>query len=142
MTVTTRRPTPPTSTEEIARYVAGAGMLLAGVGHLTFAREGFRAQVPHWIPFDADATVLVSGGVELSAGLGLIALPKERRRMSALLTAFLVGIFPGNISQFRHGHDGAGLDSDRKRIVRLAAEPLMWAVALHAGGHLRRMFRR
>lgn len=132
----------PTTSEEIARYVAGAGMLLAGVGHLTFAREGFRAQVPHWVPFDADATVLVSGGVELSAGLGMIVLPKERRTMSALLTAFLVGIFPGNISQFRHGHDGAGLDSARKRTVRLAAEPAMWVVALHAGGYLNRWRRR
>jgi uncharacterized membrane protein len=132
----------PTISEEVARYVAGAGMLFAGLGHLTFAREGFRAQVPPWVPFDADATVLVSGGVELAAGLGLIILPKERRTMSALLTAGLVGIFPGNIEQFRHGRDGAGLDSARKRTVRLAAEPVMWAVALHAGGHLNRWFRR
>jgi uncharacterized membrane protein len=132
----------PTTSEEVARYVAGAGMLLAGLGHLTFARDGFRAQVPPWIPFDADATVLVSGGVELSAGLGMIILPRERRTMSALLAAFLVGIFPGNIEQFRHGRDGAGLDSARKRTVRLAAEPVMWAVALHAGGYLNRWFRR
>ena len=94
-------------------------MLLAGTGHLTFARKGFRAQVPHWVPFDADATVLVSGGVELSAGLGMIILPRERGTMSALLTAFLVCIF-----------------------VRLAAEPLMWVVALHAGGYLNRWLRR
>lgn len=56
--------------------------------------------------------------------------------MSALLTTFLVAVFPGNISQYVNHADGLGLDTDRKRLIRLFAEPLMWAVALHAGGLL------
>jgi hypothetical protein len=42
-------------------------MVVAGAGHLSFARRGFQAQVPDWVPADKDATVLVSGVV----GLGL-----------------------------------------------------------------------
>lgn len=54
--------------------------------------------------------------------------------MSALLTTFLVAVFPGNIHQYVNRVDG--LDSDRKRLIRLFIEPLMWATALHAGGLL------
>lgn len=124
--------------QQVARWVAGAGMALAGISHLTFAREGFRAQVPPWVPVDADDTVLLSGAVELSLGLGLLALPRERRRMAALTTAFLVAVFPGNIAQYRNQVDGLGLDTDTKRLVRLFLEPLLWATALHAGGLLDR----
>lgn len=100
-------------------------MGFAGISHLTFAREGFRAQVPTWVPIDADDTVLLSGAVEIALGLGLVALPKERRRMAALLATFLVAVFPGNISQYVNRVDGLGLDSDRKRLIRLLVEPLM-----------------
>jgi uncharacterized membrane protein len=105
---------------------------------LSFAREGFRAQVPPWVPIDADEVVLVSGAVEIALGVGLLTLPAERRRMAALATAFLVGVFPGNIAQYRNRVGGLGLDTDRKRLGRLLVEPLMWATALHAGGLLPR----
>jgi uncharacterized membrane protein len=64
-------------------------MAFAGTSHLTFAREEFGAQVPSWVPMDADDVVLISGAVEIALGLGLVALQQERRRMSALLTTFL-----------------------------------------------------
>jgi uncharacterized membrane protein len=111
-------------------------MAFAGASHLTFAREGFQAQVPSWVPMGADEVVLISGAVEFALGVGLVGPPKERRRMAGLLTAFLVAVFPGNISQYVRHADGLGLDTDRKRLVRLLVEPLMWAVALHAGGLL------
>ena len=98
-------------------------MAFAGISHLTFARKGFRAQVPNWAKtewLDTDDVVL----------------PEERRRMAALTTATLVAVFPGNIAQYVHQRDGLGLDTDRKRLVRLFTEPLLWAVALHAGGLL------
>ena len=44
----------------------GAALLTAGTGHLTNAREEFRAQVPSWFPADPDAVVLVSGVAELA----------------------------------------------------------------------------
>ena len=128
--------TTPPLTQQLARWGWGAGLILAGTGHLTVVREEFRSQVPPWVPIDADDVVLLSGAVEISLGLGLLALPKERRRMSALATAFLVAVFPGNIAQYRHQVDGLGLDTDRKRLVRLLIEPALWATALHAGGLL------
>ena len=94
--------TTPPLTQQLARWGWGAGLILAGTGHLTFVREEFRSQVPPWVPIDADDVVLLSGAVEIALGLGLLALPKERRRMSALATAFLVAVFPGNIAQYRH----------------------------------------
>lgn len=131
-----------TLTEQVARYGGGAAMAFAGISHLTFAREAWRAQVPGWVPIDADDTVVISGAFEIALGAGLILLPDERRTMAALTTAFLVAVFPGNISQYVNSEDGVGLDSDRKRLVRLFAEPLMWATALHAGGLLARRRRR
>ena len=132
-------PVSPPLGQQLARWAGGAAMMFAGVSHLTFARKGFQAQVPDWAKtdwLDTDDIVLVSGAVEIALGLGLLVLPKERRRMAALTTAVLVAVFPGNISQYVHQRDGLGLDTDRKRLIRLFTEPLMWAVALHAGGLL------
>ena len=33
-----------------ARILLGANLVTAGIGHLSFARKGFRAQVPDWLP--------------------------------------------------------------------------------------------
>ena len=128
--------TTPPLTQQLARWGWGVGLMLAGTGHLTFVREEFRSQVPPWVPIDADDVVLLSGAVEISLGLGLLVLPKERRRMSALTTAFLVAVFPGNIAQYRNRVDGLGLDTDGKRLGRLFLQPALWATALHAGGLL------
>jgi uncharacterized membrane protein len=133
----TLRPTArPPLTQQLARWGVGALLGLAGISHLTFLRQEFRAQVPPWVPIDPDDTVLLSGAVEISLGLGLVALPKERRRMAGLATAFFVGVFPGNIAQYRNRVDGLGLDTDTKRLVRLLIEPVLWGAALHAGGLL------
>nr|WP_198318663.1 hypothetical protein [Pseudofrankia inefficax] len=104
-------------------------MVTAGTGHLSFAREDFQAQVPDWVPLDKDTTVLASGVVEIAMGAALIGLPRHRRLVGATLAAFLVAVFPGNISQYTGHRDGLGLDTDRKRAVRLLFQPLMVAVA-------------
>lgn len=126
----------PPRTQQLARWGAGAGLAFAGTSHLTFARNGFQAQVPRWVPVDADATVLLSGAAEIALGFGLVGLPGQRRRIAGLTTAMLAGVYPGNISQYVNRRDGLGLDTDRKRFVRLFFQPLMCAVALHAGGLL------
>jgi uncharacterized membrane protein len=46
-----------------------------------------------------------------------------------VLAAFLVAVYPGNISQYTRRRDGLGLNTDRKRAVRLAFQPLMVATA-------------
>lgn len=123
--MTVRSPSRPPLSQQLARWGGGIALAFAGASHLSFAREGFRAQVPPWVPIDADDVVLLSGAVEIALSLGLVALPKERRRMAGLTTAFLVAVFPGNIAQYRNRVDGLGLDTDRKRLIRLFTEPLM-----------------
>jgi uncharacterized membrane protein len=108
-------------------------MVFAGTAHLTFARRDFQAQVPDVIvergPLDRDAVVVASGVVEAAFGLALVALPRERRRIGAALAAFFIAIFPGNIDQWRKGRSAFGLDTDRKRFVRLLFQPLLVAAA-------------
>ncbi len=121
----------------LVRALLGSAMIGAGVSHLTFAREEFRAQVPSWFPADEDTTVLASGVVEVGLGAAFLALPKRRRLIGALLAAFYVAVFPGNIAQYVEHRDAFGLDSDRKRLIRLFFQPVLVAAALFAGGWLR-----
>ena len=121
-----------------ARLVLGAAMVGAGVLHLTTQRAEFRAQVPGWFPFDEDFTVLASGVVEIGLGAALLVLRKQRRLVSAVLAAFFVAIFPGNIAQYVEGVDAFGLDTDRARLIRLFFQPALVLWALFAGGWLRR----
>jgi uncharacterized membrane protein len=98
--------------------------------HLTVARAEFQAQVPEWLPLDADFVVVASGIVEIALGLGLIVLRKYRVIVGWLTAAFFVAIFPGNISQFITGTDAFGLDTDLARGIRLLFQPLLvlWAL--------------
>ncbi|WLP89098.1 doxX protein [Gordonia sp. NB41Y] len=118
----------------IARVALGSVLGLAGIGHLTFQRNEFQAQVPTWVPLGKDATVLASGGVEIALGSALIALPRHRRLVSAIVAAFFVAVFPGNIHQYRNHIDAFGLDTDGKRLARLFGQPALVAWALAAGG--------
>lgn len=113
-------------------------MVGAGVMHLTTQRQEFQAQVPSWFPLDEDLTVVASGVVEISLGAAFIALPKRQRLVGGLLAAFFVAIFPGNIAQYVEGVDAFGLDTDRKRLVRLFFQPLLVLWALWGGGWMRR----
>ena len=121
-----------------ARLLLGAAMVGAGVLHLTTQRQEFQAQVPDWFPVDDDLTVLGSGVAEIALGASFIALPRKRRLVGALLAAFFVVIFPGNVAQYLEGTDAFGLDTDRKRLVRLFFQPLLVLWALFGGGWLRR----
>ncbi|HZB21530.1 MAG TPA: hypothetical protein VE463_16950 [Blastococcus sp.] len=121
-----------------ARLLLGAAMVGAGVLHLTTQRQEFQAQVPDWFPVDDDLTVLGSGVAEIALGASFIGLPRKQRLVGALLAAFFVVIFPGNIAQYVEGTDAFGLDTDRKRLVRLFFQPLLVLWALFGGGWLRR----
>jgi len=121
-----------------ARLLLGAAMVGAGVLHLTTQRQEFQAQVPDWFPVDDDLTVLGSGVAEIALGASFIALPRQRRLVGALLAAFFVVIFPGNVAQYLEGTDAFGLDTDGKRLVRLFFQPVLVLWALFGGGWLRR----
>jgi len=117
-----------------ARVALGSIMTFAGLTHLTTAREEFRAQVPDWFPVDADTVVLASGVVEIGLGAAFVALPKRKRTVGALLAAFFVVIFPGNIAQYAEHTDAFGLDTDTKRFVRLFFQPVLVGLALWSTG--------
>ena len=121
-----------------ARLLLGSVMVGAGVLHLTTQRQTFRAQVPDWFPLDEDLTVVGSGVAEIALGAAFVALPGRKKLVGALLAAFFVAIFPGNVAQFLEGNDAFGLDTDRKRLVRLFFQPLLVLWALYGGGWLRR----
>lgn len=116
----------------VARVVLAAFLLFAGTAHLTFARGEFQAQVPRWLPLDADLVVLASGVVEIAVGLALL-LWRARRAAVGVATALLfVAVFPGNLWQYLDGVDGFGLDTDGARLVRLFFQPVLVAWALWA----------
>ena len=122
----------------LARIALGLAMIGAGTGHLTVLREEFQAQVPDWFPVDEDLTVLGSGVAEIALGAAFVALPRHKRVIGALLAAFFVVIFPGNVAQYLEGTDGFGLDTDEKRFGRLFFQPLLILWALYGGDWFRR----
>jgi uncharacterized membrane protein len=108
----------------------GGGLVVAGIGHLTSRRDEFQAQVPDWLPVDADLVVLLSGAVEIVLGLALILVGGRRAMVGWIVAGFFVVIFPGNVAQWLEGTDAFGLDTDAKRLVRLFFQPVLivWAL--------------
>ena len=118
----------------IAQVLLGGFLLVAGVGHLTVARDAFQAQVPTWLPIDVDFVVVASGIVEILLGLALLALWRWRVPVGWIVAAFFVAVFPGNISQFTTGTDSFGLNDDLSRGIRLLFQPLLVLWALWSTG--------
>lgn len=113
-----------------ARIILGSFLTFAGIGHLTFAREEFQAQVPHFVPLDPDLTVVLSGAAEIGLGLSVLALLKKRVHVGWIVAVFFLAVFPGNLIQWQEGRDGFGLDTDAKRFTRLFFQPVLIALAL------------
>jgi len=114
-----------------ARILLGAGLITAGIGHLTFARKAFQAQVPDWVPLQKDDTVVYSGLVEIAMGTALVLAPKKyQERVGKVAAGLFVAVFPGNISQFTHKRSAFGLNTDAKRFLRLFFQPALvyWAL--------------
>ncbi|MCX2574901.1 DoxX family protein [Pedobacter sandarakinus] len=117
--------------KDAARILLGAGLIVAGIGHVTFARKEFQAQVPDWVPLKKDDTVVYSGIAEIALGVTLVAAPVKYRAQVGLLTAAMfVAVFPGNVAQYLNHRDGFGLDTDQKRFARLFFQPVLiyWAL--------------
>ncbi len=113
------------------RVLLGLFLVFAGVSHLTFARQDFRAQVPESLPLDTDAVVLGSGVAEIGLGSAFLLAPRSaRRRVGTIAAWFFVAVFPGNIAQWLNRRSAFGLDTDAKRIGRLFGQPLLVAAAL------------
>ena len=124
------------------RLLLGLAMLGAGIGHLTFLRKEFQAQVPRWLPTNErfqDFVIVASGIVEISFGLALLWGGRYKVKTGIALAVFYVLIFPGNLSQYTNSIDGFGLDTDAKRFARLFFQPLLILGALWCTGALKKL---
>lgn len=126
----------------VLRLMLGAALIFAGTGHLTFGRTEFLAQVPAWVPLDADLVVVLSGVVEIALGVALIVLYRYTAWVGWATALFFVAIFPGNISQYVTQTDAFGLNTDNARLIRLFFQPLLVAWALFSTDALRLLRRR
>lgn len=127
-------------TQNIFRILLGAFMLYAGIGHLTFLRLEFQAQVPTWITTDKsfmDVIVLASGVVEIIFGLLMIVGGRFKVKTGIALAIFYVLIFPGNINQYVNQIDSFGLDTDNQRLIRLFFQPVLIVWALWSTGAMK-----
>lgn len=109
----------------IFRILLGLFLIFAGIGHLTFARYEFEAQVPSFVPMNVDLVVLLSGVVEILMGLALIFVRKYRVQVGWFIALFFVLVFPGNIAQYIHHRDAFGLNTDGLRLLRLFFQPVL-----------------
>ena len=120
--------------KSLAQIALGAFLLSAGISHLGSNRTEFLAQVPTWLPLDADFVVVASGLVEITLGALLITtvliFKKYRRQVGLITGIFFILIFPGNINQYVNQIDAFGLDTDTKRLIRLFFQPplVLWAL--------------
>ncbi len=114
----------------LARVALGAALVFAGIGHLTFLRQEFQAQVPIWLPLDPDFVVVASGVVEITLGLGLLSAGRVASYFGLATALFFIAIFPGNINQYLEGIDAFGLSTDQARLTRLFFQPVLviWAL--------------
>jgi uncharacterized membrane protein len=113
-------------------------LIYTGTLHLTSQRLEFQAQVPPWLGLDPDFVVLASGYVEIALGIALITLWKFRKEVGLATALFFILIFPGNIRQYVDGIDAFGLDTDRKRAIRLLFQPFLVFWALWSTDAIRR----
>ncbi|WP_316767973.1 hypothetical protein [Pedobacter frigiditerrae] len=133
-----------TTIQKIFRIFLGIFMIAAAIGHLSFQRNEFQAQVPDWIPLSKDLTVILSGIVEAALGLSMVFWRKQRIKVGIALALFYALIFPGNIAQYLNHTDAFGLDTDSKRLARLFFQPVLILWALWSTGalsHLTKKFK-
>ncbi|WP_295119672.1 hypothetical protein [uncultured Chitinophaga sp.] len=124
----------PSVPRNIARLLLGLILAFAGIGHLTFASTEFHAQVPPWVPFDADLVVLLSGVAELILGVSLLVMIRYRVMIGWIIAAFFVAVFPGNIAQWANQREAFGLNTDTARLIRLFFQPVLVVWALWCTG--------
>lgn len=117
----------------IARWTLAAGLAFMGVLHFVQTR-GFRGLIPDWATratrLDKDGITVASGAAEIALAAALIALPKERERIGWATALFFGAVFPGNVHQWRTHRSTPGLDTERKRLIRLFLQPvlILWAL--------------
>ena len=131
-----------TKTQNFFRILLGIFMITAAMGHFTFQRIDFQAQVPNWVPMDKDLVVILSGIVEMAMGLTLIFLTHYKIQIGIVLAVFFVLVFPGNLAQYLNGTDALGMNTDQARLIRLFFQPVLILWALWSTGALGILFKK
>jgi uncharacterized membrane protein len=127
---------PTTKTQNFFRILLGIFMILAAIGHFTYQRQDFQAQVPNWVPMDKDLVVILSGIVEMAIGLALVFMTRHKVKLGIFLAVFFVMVFPGNIAQYLNETDALGMNSNQARLIRLFFQPVLIIWALWSSGAL------
>lgn len=125
-------PAPTSAPRTIGRFILAAFLAFAGIAHLV-RPDPFTAQVPPWFPAP-EATILISGLVELALAAALVLARRRLPLVGWILAGFFVVIFPGNISQFVTGTSAFGLETDLARGIRLLFQPVLVVWALWCTG--------
>ncbi len=126
--------TTPNRGQTMVRILLGCVLMLTGIGHLSFVRKEFRAQVPPWLPMNTDLVVVLSGIVEIMLGAALVFLVRQRVAVGWIAALFFILIFPGNIAQLVEHRDAFGLDTDLARWLRLPLQGVLIFAALWSTG--------
>lgn len=86
--------------KRIARYVFGAGFIVAGLNH--FLMTAFYVSiVPPYLPWPL-ALVVISGLAEMGLGAALLALGRWSTLAAWGLIALLIAVFPANVHMALH----------------------------------------
>ena len=105
-----------------ARRGLGAAMIVAGLSHLA-RPEPFLQHLPDWMPWP-DATVAVSGLVEMALGVLMYWPQSLRDRVGLALAAYLVAVFPANVYVAVEGIDVQGQPDGPYPWLRLPLQAL------------------
>src|SRR5258708_15720092 len=93
------------------RILLGLMLVYTGVSHLTFARQEFQAQVPPWIPLKPDLVVFLSGFLEITLGLSLLALYRYKAYVGLTVALFFVAVLPRHIPSHNRDPPASCLDT-------------------------------
>lgn len=100
----------------------GAAMIVAGLSHLG-SPDPFLQHIPDWMPWP-DATVFVSGLVEIALGATMFGPARLRKRVGLTLSAYLIGVFPANVYVALEGIDVQGQPDGPYAWIRLPMQGL------------------
>lgn len=108
-------------------WLLAAAMVAAGVAHFAVT-DAFVAIMPDYLPLHREL-VLVTGVLEILAGVGLV-VPATRRITGWALIAFFLAVLPANVHMATHELAPPGLEmSATMRWVRLPLQLVLIAWA-------------
>ncbi len=108
--------------QDHVRRGLGAAMVVAGLSHLA-RPEPFLQHLPDWMPAP-DATVAVTGVLEIALGVLMYRPRRFRDRAGLALATYLVAVFPANVYVAVEGIDVQGQPDGPYPWLRLPLQAL------------------